>query len=461
MLPEEVKLLEGGRGLEYEIHCHWQSPTWIIDRVYDAVKDTGRNALEAYMYFCQSYGLPHSHLLGLDILVNCVVNPEGTKLVDIRPTLVEGPCCNSYPACPCFFPSRLYKRYKYEGGNPDQIRWEVHPTQIRDKVVETHQSIWDSRGYHGKPVIGVLTRPYHESEEETAHDEIVEKFQEYGYKTYRITPDENPSVKNGKLMLQDIPIDICYRRIERVHMPPFYGWHLGLDIVNNTPNTIFVNPWVIDDLRSKTIEERCFREWEMRTGGKVSRPKTLLGREISAQSVREMVLESGGFAMKRWNSTGGNGVFLHLYEPLVGPAYKKLFKRYDGRHMTIMTEENFDDYLAQFDNFHADTAIQQMRIADARPIEEGNRLVYDTRINVLYDAVKKEWNFVSGLSRTVPCGPDIDNGNSLLTNVTAGAHLSPLMLGYSDGKDMSINVGPLNQAIQDGKTELTIADLPD
>lgn len=461
MLPENVKLLEGGRGEEFEIPCHWQSPTWIIDRVYDKVKDVGRNALEAYMSFCASYGLPHSHLLGLDILINCVVDPTGKKIIDIRPTLVEGPCCNSYPACPAFFPSRLYARLKHEGGNPDQVRWEVHPTQIREKIVETIQGIWETRGHKGKPIVGLLSRPYPESEEETAHVEVLEKLLEFGYRSYRITPDENPQVKNGKLMIGDIPIDICYRRIERVHMPSFYGWNLAMDIVNNSPHTYYFNPWKIDDLRSKTIEERCFREWEARTAGVVSRPRTLLGREITPESVKSMVLESGGFALKRWNSTGGRGVYLHLYEPLVGDAYRRMFKRFDGRHMVIMNENTLDETLSQFRNFEADTAIQQLRIPDARCINEGNRLVYDTRINVLYNAVEKEWKFVSGLSRTVPCGPSVENGNSLLTNVTMGAHLSPLILGYSDGKDLNLNHGPLFNAMMAGKTEFPINELPE
>ncbi|MFC1849759.1 hypothetical protein ACFL27_06080 [candidate division CSSED10-310 bacterium] len=461
MLPENVKLLEGGRGQEFEIPCHWQSPTWIVDKVYDLVKDVGRNALDAYMSYCQSYNLPHSYLLGLDILINCVVDPSGKKLVDIRPTLVEGPCCNSYPACPNFFPSRLYARYKHEGGDPDQIRWEVHPMSIRDKIVETIQSISDARGHRGKPIVGILTRPYPESEEETAHVEVLERLEEMGYRAYRITNEENPHVKNGKLMIGDVPIDICYRRIERVHMPPFYGWELAMDIVNNSPNTFYLNPWQIDNLRSKTIEERCFREWEIRTGGYVSRPKTLLGKEISPLAVRNMIMEAGGFALKKWNSSGGRGVFLHIYEPLVAEGYGKLFKRYDGRHMIIMNQENIDQHLEQFRNFEADTAIQQMRIADARHIENGRRLVYDTRINVLYNAIEKKWDFISGLSRTVPCGLDVESGNSLLTNVTAGAHLSPLMLGYSDGENLALQHGPLAKMLLAGKNEINISDLPD
>ncbi|MBN2054416.1 hypothetical protein JW905_05815 [bacterium] len=457
MLPDNVKLFMGGRGLEEEVPCHWSSPTFVVDKAWEKVKEVGRASLDAYMSYCRSFGFKHSYLLGLDILITGVIGQDRKSVVDIRPTILEGPCCNSYPACPNFYPSRLYARATHEGLNLDSIDWEVHPTKIRDEIIGAFQAIWEARGNPGKPVVAVLTRPYPESEEETAHVLMLERLGALGYKAFRITPDEVPSVKSGKLHVHGIPIDICYRRIERVHVPMFYGWPFAMDVVYHCPNTVFFNPWEIDDLRSKTIEEQAFRQWEWRTGKSVSRPVTLLGKEITRENVHKMIMGGGGFALKKWNSTGGKGVFLHTYEPMSGAVYDKLYKRYDGRHMVLMTKENLEEHLAVFDDFQQDAAIQQMRTIDARAIGEEERLVYDTRINVLYNELDKEWRFISGMSRTVPCGPTLENGNSLLTNVSSGAHMSPLVIGHTKGGNTEGMIfGPLLQALMAGKTETVI-----
>jgi hypothetical protein len=329
----------------------------------------------------------------------------------------------------------------------------VHPTKIREELVAIFQGIWDSMERPGKPIVGVLTRPYPESEEETAHLLNMEGFEKAGYKVYRITPDESPEVKDGKLFVGDVPIDLCYRRIERVHMPMFYGWELGLDIVEGCPNTFFVNPWEIDDLRSKTIEERAFRMYATRTGIEVPRPRTLLGREITPENVRTMMHE-GGFALKKWNSTGGKGVFLHVYKPLVDTIYEKLFSRFDGRHMELVDDGNLEKILGGFENYRADAAIQQMRIIDARAMKNGEKLVYDTRINCFYNPGTKTWKTVSGISRTVPCGPEVKSGNTLLTNVSSGAHMSPLVMGKMKKKTDTMEFGPMLEALMKGKHEI-------
>jgi hypothetical protein len=449
----DIRLLMGGRGAEEEIPAHLSSPTWIVDKAWDAVHDTAMKSLDAYMEYCRSFNLLHSFVLGLDILITGKASTDGKKVVDIRPTLMEGPCCNSYPACPNFFPHRLYLQALNAGHDCDAVEYPVHPVKIREELIQIFQGIWETMGRPGKPIVGVLTRPYSESEEETAHLLNMEAFEEAGYKVYRITPDECPSVKTGKLFVGDVPIDLVYRRIERVHMPMFYGWELALHIVEACPNTFFVNPWEIDDLRSKTIEETAFRMYETRTGISVPRPRTLLGSEITPENVRTM-LHEGGFALKKWNSTGGKGVFLSVYKPLAETIYKKLYKRFDGRHMAFVDDNNLEEVLKGFNNFREDSAIQQMRMIDARGLENDEKLVYDTRINCFYNPQTKKWKTVSGISRTVPCGLNLENGNTLLTNVSSGAHMSPLIMGKMKKRVDTMNFAPMLSALMNGKTEI-------
>ena len=165
------------------------------------------------------------------------------------------------------------------------------------------------------------------------------------------------------------------------------------------------------------------------------------------------LLETGGYALKKWNSTGGKGVFLHAYMPKVKHIYDKLYLKYDGRHMILIDEKDTDKYLAEFENFTEDAAIQQLRIIDARELDAKNRLVYDTRINALYNEDEKKWHLISGISRSVPCGPDVANGNSLLTNVSSGAEISILIMGRSKVGKEKMNFGPLLTAMVAGKTE--------
>jgi hypothetical protein len=108
------------------------------------------------------------------------------------------------------------------------------------------------------------------------------------------------------------------------------------------------------------------------------------------------------------------------------------------------------------ENFNEDTAVQQLRLVDARVLTPDKRLVYDTRINVLYNAEFDKWDFISGMSRSVPCGPDVTNGNSLLTNITSGAEVSPLVLGHLRAPQgiEGLSFGPLLKAIMRGENEL-------
>ncbi|MCK5682548.1 hypothetical protein KAJ27_00440 [bacterium] len=453
---EDLRLLMGGRGEEFEVPTHIDSPTWCLDELWESVKDVALNSLDAYMLYCKEENFPHSYLLGLDILFTAELDKsKPNKLVDIRPTLLEGPCCNSYPACPSFFSAVLYKNLVHKGFNPDMVEYPVHPLKIIDEIAKVFLSIWESKGKKGKPVVAVFTLPYEGSEEEQAHLKAIDAFERFGMETHRITPTENPEVKDGKLFVNGVGIDMVYRRIERIDVPVKYGEELGRKIIEETPDTFFFNPWKVDDLRSKTIEEKCFRRYEKATGKKVSRPKTLLEDEINPENVTEF-LKSGGFALKKWNSTGGKGVFLHVYLPEADHFYDYLYSRYDGRHMIHVTEENLAEHLKVFENFTEDAAIQQMRLIDSRFLPSGNKLVYDTRINVLYDPMANEWKFISGLSRVVPCGPKIDNGNTLLTNVSSGAFMAPLVIGKTKEKNDKVNYGPIATAIIEGKTELEI-----
>ena len=122
--------------------------------------------------------------------------------------------------------------------------------------------------------------------------------------------------------------------------------------------------------------------------------------------------------------------------------------------MIHLDEAGVKKELQAFDSFNEDTAVQQLRLVDARVLGPDKRLVYDTRINALYNAEFDTWDFISGMSRSVPCGPGVTNGNSLLTNISSGAEVSPLVLGHlrtpEGGKDLMF--GPLLKAIMEGKT---------
>lgn len=456
---EDLRLLDGGLGEENSIPCYDDSPTWLIDGAWDQVKAVAQNALAAYMKFCKDEGYPHSYLLGLDILFMGQIAPGNpNRIVDIRPTLVEGPCCNSYPACPAVDAYKLYRRLQVKNFDPDRIEYPSHPTMVRHKIASLLISIFRRNGGQGMPKVAVFTRPYPESEEETAHVEMLQAFRRAGMDAYRITPDEKPDVRNGKLTVNGVPIDVVYRRIERIHVPDFYGTELAARIINETPGTVFVNPWKVDDLRSKTIEERCFRRWEdAHPDRPVSRPTTLLDQEVTPENVR-MLADRGGWVMKKWNSTGGKGVFLHFNDAISAAAVKKLYIKADGRHMIHLNPDDMEKELQAFAQFNENTAVQQLRLLDARVLSDTSRLIYDTRINALYNPELETWEFISGMSRSVPCGQTISNGNSLLTNISAGAEVSPLILGYSRTEEskQDLAFGPLLQAIMDEKTEIDI-----
>ncbi len=452
----DLRILDGGLGNEVELPCHDSSPTWILDEIWDKVQEVGQRALSAYMDFCKEENYPHSYLLGLDILIMGEVDPKNPKhIINIHPTIVEGPCCNSYPACPNLDSYKLYMRIKNKGFNPDEVQYPVHPTKIRDKIAQLFWKLWRLQGGEGVPTVAVFTRPYPESEEESAHIVMLDGFLKNGLDAVRITPAEKPYVKDGYLWVGDKKIHFAYRRIERIHIPVFYGENLGNQIINQTYNTKWVNPLEIDDLRSKTIEEKVFRRWEAKTGKKIPRPVTLLENEITPQNVMKLC-ERGGFVMKRWNSTGGKGVFLHVNLERAIYVCDFLYKKYDGRHMILMDMDKLNETLKIFENFKEDTAVQQLRFIDARDIENNRKLVYDTRINALYDPELKKWEFISGISRVVPCGVDVDNGNSLLTNITSGAEIAPLVIGYTKNPEFkkTLNFGPLISQILKGSDEL-------
>lgn len=451
MDKNDLRLLMGGRGDEQEVSSFDQSPTFVVDKAWDAWWEVAENSLAAYMHFTKSMNKPHSYVLGLDILATAETDPARPGVaIDVRPTILEGPCCNSYPACPNFYPSRLYGRAVAAGHDPDSVEQPHHPTKIVDRIVQLHKDVWKAKGNKGKPVCAVFTLPYPGSEEETAHNITLNKMKAEGLEAYRITPDEKPVVKDGRIWVNDRPIDICWRRIERKHVTVHYGEELGRKIIDATPKTLWINPWEVDDWRSKTIEEKCFREYEKATGKRVSRPMTLLGSEITPENVRGL-LARGGYAHKKFDSTGGKGVFLHYYKPAVGGLYDLLFERYDGRHMTEVNEENVETFLSAFKNFSEDAAIQQMRMIDSRACGT-NRLVYDSRVNVIYDPLKKKWDFLSGISRVVPCGHDVANGNSLLTNVSSGASMTALVVGKTK-RATKVEYGEFLSAMMRGKTE--------
>ena len=87
--PEELRIYQGGVGTEEDIPSHVDSPTWIVDQAWDKVKEVAQKSLEAYMNYCETENIPHSYLLGLDILITGVADETGNKITDIRPTILE------------------------------------------------------------------------------------------------------------------------------------------------------------------------------------------------------------------------------------------------------------------------------------------------------------------------------------------------------------------------------------
>jgi len=457
-MQEDLRLLYGSAGHDSEVPSYLESPTWILDAAWDRHWEVARRALDAYMNFCEVNGYPNSYLLGLDILIMGELDPQDpSHIIDLRPTMVEGPCCNSFPADPTLWASRLYKQMQHIGLNPDSVEYPTNPTAVCDRLGSVFVNLWKSKGHAGMPRLGVFTRAYAESEEEGAHLLVIDHCRQMGMEVHRITPEERPEVKGGRIWVHGVPIDIGYRRIERIHVPVFYGMELGRKIINETPDTLWINPWQVDDWRSKTIEEKAFRMWEQKTGSEVPRPRTLLGSEITPDAVRDMALR-GGYVMKRWNSTGGKGVFLHMNLDRAKPVADKLYGRYDGRNMLLLDSAALEKDIKSFASFSEDASIQQLRLIDARPLPGNRRLCYDTRINVVYNAFTKEWEFLSGISRSVPCGLDVSHGNSLLTNITSGAEVAPLITGARKPGVVNekIMFGPLLEAIMNGKNDVVL-----
>jgi len=457
MKKEDLRLVDGGLYQENEIACYEESPTWIVDSAWDQVKEVCERSLAAYMDYCKSKNIPHSYLLGLDVLITGETDPDDPEhIVDIRPTIMEGPCCNSYPACPNIDSHRLYQRALEKGIDPDMVEYPTHPTMIKQTIVDTLVQVYRAHGGKGYPRVGVFTRPYPESEEETAHRLIHTALLMNNIKAYRITPEEKPEVKDGKIWVSGVPMDVCYRRIERIHVPYFYGSRLGNEIISNTPDTLWVNPWSVDDMRSKTLEERVFRQWEEKTGQTISRGTTLLADEITPESVGNQA-RRGGYAIKQWNSTGGKGVFLHVNNDYCGDAFRYLYQNYDGVNMIILNTEEMKQSLQTFTDYKDDASLQQLRLIDTRTLPDG-KLVYDTRINALYQPDTKSWRFVSGISRVVKCGPHVVKGNSLLTNITSGAEISPLIFGHLKKPEYreKIQTGSLLTVLMNNGTDIRI-----
>ena len=448
-LPDDLRLIFGSRGVEHEVPAYPGSPTWVVGRGFEQVDELVQAALAAFLHACSLRGLPHSNYLGLDILISGELDSSG-NVVDIRPTIVDGPCSNSNAADPYIDSYRLYQRALRLGVEPDRVEWPVHPTQIQETFMEAFRGLSLAGGGSPEPVVAILTRTYEQSLEETANVLFLQALRDAGLQAFRITPEEKPSVSNGKLTVNGVPIDVCYRRIRVEEMAGFYGADLADGILHGSPDTIYTNPWQVDMLRPKPVEEEVYREYEAAVGRTVSRPLTLIDEEITREAVADL-FEAGGYVVKR-PGLSGSGVFLHLNRDAVAPVFDRLYGRYDGRHMHLHAGSNLEAALAPLDDLPEGSLVQQLRVIDARNSDTGVRLAYDLRVNLIFNAVAKTWTRISGFSRGVPMGVELD-GNSLLTNVSSGAHMSPLFIGprtSETGPPMTF--GPLLAALNRGGT---------
>ena len=462
---QDLRLLLGGRDHERQVPAYPQSPTWIVNAAYDQVRTVIDATMAAYLRRCSELGLQHSYYIGLDILISGEIDPSG-RVVDIKPTLVEGPCCNSNPACPHIDSYRLFRRGQLAGLDPYRVASPVHPAKIQAAHIDALRAVWQAKTGEANPVIGVLSRVYDDSREETAFQLLIEACRKLGLRALRIAPEDNPTVAKGKLVADGVPIDVCQRNLPAYDMTSEYGEELGRQIVEQTPETLYFNPWEVDVLRSKAVEEEVFRSHEAAGGQPVSRPKTLIGAEATPDAVAEL-FDRGGFALKHSDSTGGRGVYLHVNLERANHVFDNLYGRYDGLHMELHGSKA--DFLAPLQNLANDTVIQQLRVIDSRPIEGGVKLAYDLRVNLLFNALEKSWTIVSGISRSVPMGVDIESdpnqrpsgepgigalgqGNSLLTHVSSGASIAPLIMGTTAPENIkAMTFGPLLTALNQGE----------
>lgn len=417
----DSRMLVGWGVEDKAIPVHSGSPTVVTGWVRRDVLRLCKVVLDAYLEGSRRASRPFSYLVGLDIAITGEIGRVDGRLavVDIEPVLIEGPFCNGLPSCPSFMPVRLEPSLDVRGNLLD-------PAHVIERLIRLFRQIWSGAGRSGDPVIGVLTMAPKDCFENLAHQQIVEECRRSGLEAVRLSPGSDLEVHGGRVHCAGHAVDLIYRRIERSRILEDFAEPVGRQIVEETEKTLWTNHPDSDDLRSKVFEEEAFRDWEARTGRRIPRPRTLVGGEISAAAIRGF-LARGGFVVKEADTSGGAGVRLVLDEPLNRPVFEQLYGRFDGPHMDVCEGAALAAKVTRAARPEVEGVVQQLRALDARNLEPGRALVYDLRVTCLFDPAEATWELVSGFSRVVPCGEDAE-GSTLLTNVSAGAHLAPLRI---------------------------------
>lgn len=382
------------------------SPTVLPNEAWESVENLAHQTLHAYSSYCLSHNLPINQRVALDIAMSGRLQRQKGQTVvgDIRFVLLEGPCCNGVPNCMLFWPSKTSENWS--------ARSSQEVTDLRtDRVLIAR--LKQLAGQEG--TLALLTGNDQETHEPKAHQELIAIAQQEGLEIFHICGERPPQVQDGHIWVQGHSIDLVYRCIERQEFPRLFGHELTHKMLHETPKTVWFNPPSTDDMRSKTMAEIVWREWESTTNQRISRPQTLIGHEITVEHINQFWM-NGGFLVKANDTSGGKGVRFVMNPETLQPVADSLYKGLHPTQQESLQPEKLTAYIESLDKQNC--IVQELRILDARPAGQAN-LIYDIRMYGLYQGHEKAWTLIPGMSRF--------NQHCLSTNISQKAGVTALL----------------------------------
>lgn len=325
-----------------------------------------------------------------------------TAVGDLRVTLLEGPACNSVPCCMIYLPSRAMNRWRHATGRAG----------ARFPAFELQAALWRQLVGDGAH-IGLLTESARGVRYPEAIAEMMERGRRAGFQMVHLSPERPPRLSAGRLWVGARPLDFVSRIIYRRLIPVQYDAALARALLESHVGTHWDNPVDTDALRSKSTEEKMWREWEHSGGAPISRPETFIGDEITTERAR-MLYARGGAVTKVDDSSGGAGVRFLINYQRFGALFGELF---GPREMSA--SRPLDQLQQMVEQLRRDGGVlQELRVLDSRSFE-GRRLVYDIRVHAVKMPQGERWEIASSQSRvTTKC---------LRTNFHAGAGVAALV----------------------------------